>query len=278
MKELSKQTIAILMLVCIVSLTAFAGNHQRIGSAGAQELLIPVGARGISLGGANVIFATGPEALYWNPAGVSRMDHDVEALFSHMSYFADINIEYGALAVKAGDFGTIGVSLKSIGFGDIPVTSEDFPDGTGEIYSPTFINLAASYSKSLTDRISVGVTSTLITEKILSTSASGVAFAIGVQYYGLGIPELNLAVAVKNIGPNMTYDGPNLLRTANATQGQRGDQTYTVKAASFQLPSSMEIGVGYTRKLDEKNSLLVGGNFENNNSSDDVYALCAKYS
>ena len=277
MKNLRKQTVITLLLVCIISLTAFAGNKQRIGGAGAQELLIPVGARGISLGGANLIFASGSDALYWNPAGVSRLNHDVEALFSHMSYFADIDVQYGALAVKAGDFGTIGMSIKSIGFGDIPVTTENFPDGTGEIYSPTFVNLSAVYSKLLTDRISFGVSATLISEKILSTSASGVGFTFGVQYYGLGIPELNLAVAIKNVGPNMTFDGPNLLRTADATEGQRGNQTYGVQAASFQLPSAMEIGLGYQRKLDEKNNILIGGNFQNNNSSDDVYAVGAEY-
>lgn len=278
MKTLMTQAVVLLVLLNLCSMPLLAGNNQRIGGAGAQELLIPVGARGVALGGANLIFAAGPEAIYWNPAGLSRMDHDVEAIFSHMSYFADINVEYGALAVKAGDFGTLGFSLKTIGFGDIPVTTEDFPDGTGEQYSPTFVNLNASFSKLLSDRVSVGVGTTVIAEKIMSTSASGIGFSVGIQYYGLGIPELNLAVAVKNVGPNMTFDGPNLLRSAAAAGGQRGDQNYSVKAASFQLPSSMEIGLGYTRKLDEKNNFLIGGNFQNNNSSHDVYGIGAEYS
>jgi len=258
-------------------LNGYAGNDLRIGSAGAQELLIPVGARGIALGQSSLVVSTGVDAIYWNPAGLSRETRGVEALFSHMQYFGDIAVNYGAIGFQAGDVGTIGVSLKSISFGDIPVTTEDFIDGTGATFSPTFINLGATYSKLLTDRISVGVTSTLISEKIINTSASGVAFNVGIQYYGLGIPELSLGIAVKNVGPLMSFSGSDLLRTANVQQSLRGNQPYLVDAAGFALPSSMEIGLGYQRKLDDQNSVLFGGNFQNNNTSDDVYGLGGEY-
>jgi len=272
MKAIGRYSVVMMILISLLALSAFAGNNTRTGTAGATELLIPVGAQGIALGQENLIFASGSEALYWNPAGLSRMDRDVEALFSQMSYIADISIGYGALGVKT-DFGTLGFSLKSIAFGDIPVTTESFPDGNGQTYSPTFVTLGGTYSKLLTDRISVGVTANLISERIMSTSASGVGFNVGIQYFGLGVPGLDLGIAVKNIGPDMTYDGSDLLRIATAQQGLRGAENYKVSAASFQLPSDIEIGIGYQRQIDENFSFRVGGNFQNNNSSDDVYGL-----
>jgi hypothetical protein len=277
MKSYMKHTVVILMLVILISSGLHAGNKLRVGSAGAQELLIPVGARGIALGNSDLIFAEGAEAMYWNPAGTSRFSKDVEALFSHMQYIADINVDYGAVVVKAGDVGTFGVSLKSLSFGDIPVTTADYPDGTGQQYTPTYINASASFAKLLTDRISAGISATLISESIMSTSASGVGFNIGLQYFGLGIPELNLGIAVKNVGPNMKFSGADLLTTADATQSLRSDQNYSTEAASSQLPSLLEIGVGYSRKLDEQNSILIGGNFQNNNASDDVYGFGGEY-
>ena len=272
-----RSMVCLVVLLGILSMTALAGNKQRIGAAGAQELLIPVGARGTAFAGSNLAITSGVEAIYWNPAGLSRLEHGVEAMVSHMQYIADLNVEYGALGVQAGEFGSLGFTVKTVSFGDIPVTTEAFPDGTGEIYSPTFLNLGVTYSKLLTDRISAGVTATLISEKILSTSATGFAFNVGVQYFNLGVTGLDLGVAIKNVGPNMAFDGANLLRTATGQSDARGAQLFKVQAATFELPSAMEIGVAYNRKFDDRNSAVIAGNFKNNNSQDDEYSVGAEY-
>lgn len=275
-KTLTLLAVFVVLAAC-VSTTVDAANKSRIGSAGAQELLIPVGARGIAIGGSSMVFSSGAEAIYWNPAGLGRMQHSVEATLSQMSYLADLNVTYGAVGVQAGEFGTIGFTLKSLSFGDIPVTTTLFPDGTGENYSPTFMTLGVTYAKLLTDRIAVGLTANLVSEQILSTSATGMAFTIGIQYQNLAVQGLNIGIAVRNFGPNMKFDGSNLLHAAEATEGLRGSQQYKVEAASFELPSSMEIGLGYTRKLDERNGILFGAMFRNNNYQDDEYNLGMEY-
>ena len=83
MKVLRLTVIA--LLLC--SVTLYAGGDERIGSAGAQELRIPVGSRMSALGGAGVAEAIGAEALYWNPAGVAFYD-GTEVMFTHLEYFA----------------------------------------------------------------------------------------------------------------------------------------------------------------------------------------------
>ncbi|HLX11642.1 MAG TPA: PorV/PorQ family protein [Bacteroidota bacterium] len=265
------------VLTLMILSAALAGNPTRTGSSGAEELLIPVGARGIALGESSLMSAIGVDAIYWNPAGLSRGIRGTEAEFSYLQYFADVKSNYGAVSFSGGDIGNFGVSLKSLTFGEIPVTTADYPDGTGSTFSPSYITFGGTYSKLLTDKISVGVTANLITEKIMSTSASGVGFNFGIQYFGIGIPELNLGIAVKNVGPQMTYSGSDLLVAANAQASLRGNQNYTVQAASFSLPSSMEIGLAYSKKLDEQNSVMFGGNFQNNNSTDDVYGIGGEY-
>jgi hypothetical protein len=268
--------VCLVLLACIASV-ASAANKDRIGTAGAQELLIPVGARTIAMGGSSMVFSTGVEAIYWNPAGLGRMSNAVDAMLSSMNYIADIGIVYGAVGIKAGDFGTLGFSIKSVNFGSIPVTTSSFPDGTGENYSPVFITMGATYSKALTDRISIGMTANLVSERIMQVSASTVALNFGIQYQNLGLQGLNLGIAVKNIGPGLTFSGSNLLYTANATSGLRGTQQYAIQAAGADLPSSIEIGLGYVRKFDEKNGLSIGGVFRNNNYQDDEYNLGAEY-
>ncbi len=277
MKNTLMRSVVCLLLVASLVVTADAANKSRVGTAGAQELLLPVGGRGIAIGGSSMIFSTGVEAIYWNPAGLSKATHGVEAMVSSMNYMADINVVYGALGVGAGDFGNLGFSIKSVSFGNIPVTTVAFPDGTGEMYSPNYITLGATYSKSITDRIAVGFTANLVTERILSMSASGIAFDFGIQYANLGIQGLNLGLAVKHIGPNMQFGGSNLLVSADVAGTLRGAQNYTVQAAANEMPSSLEIGIGYTRKFDDKNSATLGGLFRNNNYQDDEYNLGGEY-
>ncbi len=272
-----RSVVCLFLLLGILSMSAFAANQNRIGTAGAQELLIPVGARGVALGPSAMVFSRGAEAIYFNPAGLGRMEGSVEAMFSQMSYFADINVSYGAIGVSAGSFGNLGFTIKAISFGDIPVTTSLYPDGTGELYSPTFMTIGATYGKELTDRISVGVTANVLTERILSMSATGIAFNIGVQYQNLGVQGLALGVAIKNIGPNMQFGGSNAYIQADNPNDNRPLNPYVVEMAEFALPSSLEIGVGYSPKLDEKNQISVGGTFRNNNYQDDEYNLGAEY-
>jgi hypothetical protein len=269
-------------VVCLVLLVSIVGasdaaNKNRIGTAGAQELLLPVGARGIAIGPSAMGFSAGADAIYWNPAGLSRMTRDVEAMVSWMSYIADINVSYGAIGISAGDFGHVGFTLKSLSFGDIPVTSESFPDGTGEVFSPTYLTVGVTYSKLLTDRISVGLTGNIVSERIQGLSATGFAFNIGVQYHNLGVNGLNLGVAVKNIGPQMQFDGSDLLIKGEANSGTRGEQFYQVVSAPFEMPSSMEIGLSYRVPFSESNSLQLGGLFRNNNYQEDEYNLGGEF-
>lgn len=272
-----RSVVCLFLLLGILSMSAFAANQNRIGTSGAQELLIPVGARGVALGPSAMVFARGAEAIYYNPAGLGRMERSVETMFSQMSYFADINVSYGAIGIQAGSFGTLGFTLKSVSFGDIAVTTADYPDGTGELYSPTFLTIGATYGKELTDRISVGMTANILTERIMSMAATGIAFNVGIQYQNLGVQGLNLGVAIKNIGPNMRFSGSNAYINADNPGDSRALNPYVVEMAEFAMPSNLEIGIGYTPKLDEKNQISVGGTFRNNNYQDDEYNLGAEY-
>ena len=274
MKILTRRFLACAVLLGMVSLMAVAGNINRTGTAGAQELLIPVGAKDVALGGSDMAYTTGVDAIYWNPAGVARGD-GVQAMFSHMSYIGDIGIEYGAVTVNAGDLGFLGFSIKAVNFGNIPTTTEDYPDGTGQTYSPAYVTSGITYSRMLNDRISVGATVNLVSEKIMSTSATGVAVDAGVQYNGLGVPGLKLGVSIKNVVPNMTFSGADLYRTGNTTSDSRGTQTYAVVAAPFELPSQMELGLAYDWKADDSNNLTVFTDFENNNYQDDIWKFGA---
>jgi hypothetical protein len=275
MKNILKILLAFILLLAV---DAFAGGGKRTGTGGAAELLIPVGPRGIAMAEANISTSTGIEALFWNPAGVSHMQNNADVIFSHMSYIADIGVDYGAIAANFEGFGVVSFSIKALSVGDILITTTANPDGTGETFSPSFIVAGLSYSRQLTESISVGLTTNFISESMADVSASGVAFDVGVMYNNLAdINGLSLGVVVKNLGPEMKYSGGGLYNEGQIGGVNRPPTFYTVEAAAFELPSNFQLGLGYSPVLDETNSLQFSGIYQNNNFSGDEYKLGGEY-
>ncbi len=273
-------TVRILMLLLLLApLTeAVAGAGNRTGTNGASELLIPVGTRDIAMGGTGVAGSSGVEALFWNPAGAARTRSSVGFYVSHMNYIADIGVDYGAVSANFEGLGVFSLSLKSLSIGEIPVTTTQYPDGTGQTFRPQFFTVGISYSRQLNERIAVGVTGSLVSERMGDVSASGVGFTAGVQYNNLGgLEGLDFGVAVKNIGTQMKFEGSGLLTQAAVSGQNRPPQLYAVEAASFELPSSIEFGLAYRARLGDLNSLLLSSAFQSHNFTDDEYRLGAEY-
>lgn len=280
MKTLQSTTIWVLLLGLLVGFTqADAGSGRRKGTSGAQELLIPLGARGIGLAGSYVSGIQGVEALYWNPAGAANIANSAEAMFAHMNYLADIKVEYAGVAAKLGEFGTLGFSIQTINFGDIIITTNDFPDGTGETYSPNFMTLGLNFSKMMTDRIAFGVTMKVVTETIMRESATGLAFDLGLQYQ-TGLRGFKFGVVMKNFGPSMKYDGPDLEQSVQLPGTEPGTQPRPLRITSqeFDLPSTLEFGTSYEIPMMEQSHLVITGTFVHQNFSYDDFRIGGEWS
>jgi len=266
----------IILIIILIATSIYAGDVARKGTSGAEEVLIPVGARGIATAGAFLANVTGLESLFYNPAGLD-IHPQTEAMFSYVSYLADINISYFAIGTSLGDFGSIAFDLKTLDFGDIPVTTVAFPDGTGDTYSPAFVTYGLTYSKVLTDRIGIGANFKLVTENIQNAGATGFAVDAGVQYRFSS--ELMIGAAVKNIGTNMQYSGDDLSTrtTIPGTVPGAASGSYQILTESFLIPSSFQLSLTYAFNFDEQNNLLIAGAYTANNAYEDAANLGLEY-
>lgn len=251
-----------------------AGPRGRLGTSAAPELMIPLGSVGTSLQGSNIAYVTGIDAMFWNPAGLSQLSTTTgEAMFSHMNYIADIDMQYVAGVVKIGNLGVIGASLRSLNIGEEIVTTEFFPEGTGETFSPTYLVMNLSFAKAMTDKIHFGTNIKLINEKIAEVSATGVAFDFGLQYVA-GKSGLRFGITLKNLGPSMRFDGPGL----DATFIENGHEVVRrVILQDFQLPTSLEIGLSYSATFSKNNHVSLSSSFQNNSYSSDEYRFGLEY-
>ncbi|MBC8424063.1 hypothetical protein H8E07_08055, partial [bacterium] len=66
------------------------------GTAGAQFLRIPVGARAVALGQSYVANAFDGAAAYWNPAAIMRTENRRNLFFGHTEYAVDMDLEFAS--------------------------------------------------------------------------------------------------------------------------------------------------------------------------------------
>lgn len=250
---------------------AAAGSDERKGTGGALELRLPVGARGSALGNSVVADVTGIEATFWNPAGLGALEHP-QALFTHTNYIADMKLNYAAVAMKLGDFGSLGIHAKVLNLGDVIETTEDAPEGTGVIFSPTFTTLGVSWGRRFTDRVLFGTTINYVNESILHTSARGLALDLGVQYL-TGWHGLRFGVAMKNFGPSMHFDGEDLDANFRPPDSDPTARTRVFRTVSsdFELPSYFSLGATYDVFAHTESKLALMGAFQNNNFVGDSF-------
>jgi hypothetical protein len=253
--------------------SAFAGNEDRIGTAGAGELLIPAGSRGTAMGSAVIADVSGVDAIYWNPAGLADLYTGTEAMFTHLPYIADIDVEYAALGTGIEDFGALGVAVKVVDIGEWEETTEDYPDGTGRYFNPTLTVVGLTFAKSFTQSINFGVTANFIREDIFEVSATGVSFDFGF-IYRTRFRGLRIGAVMKNYGPDMSFSGRGFERPSE----DEAERPLTSENAEFELPTSLNLGVAYDFLESGMNMATITANFRANNQSYDYWQGGAEYS
>ena len=251
--------------------TIFGGDESRIGTSGGNQVLVPVGARGIAMAGSERVFSGGLESVYWNPAGLARST-STSALATSMEMFGDVGVNYFGVASPIGEMGALGVTVKSIDMGDIPVTTVQDMDGLGGgTFKPTLSTFGLTYANAFSDRAFFGVTGKVVYESIPRASASALALDIGVQYTGFADVEgLGLALALTNIGTDMHYSGSGL--TSQAV-GEDGIQDfYNSEASHDKLPSTYNMSLSYS-----VSGAILGVTYTSHNFSYDELNFGAEY-
>lgn len=258
-----------------------AGNPDRQGEAGGGQLLLNPWARTAGLHTMSTSFATGVEANIINPAGVVRI-HKSEFIVAHTRYLQGTDIGFNAfgLAQKTGKNGAFGLSIMLVEMGDIPVTTENQPEGTGATFSPSFFNMGITYSHIFDEKISVGLTLRIVSESTSDISAFGIAIDAGVQYVTGPENNFKFGISLRNIGTPMKYSGQGLdVAAPNPNAAEFGyTLTYAERSQKYELPSVLNIGGSYDFIINPKNRLTVLANFTSNSFSQDQIGGGIEYS
>jgi hypothetical protein len=189
-----------------------------------------------------------------------------------MDLFNDMGVNYFGASGNFDKLGMLGVTVKSIDMGDIPVTTVEDMDGLGGgTFKPTLTTMGLTYANSFSDRAFFGVTGKIVYESIPRAEASAYALDIGVQYTGLaGVDGLGLALVLNNIGTDLHYEGSAL--TSQGTT-EDGISDFMNRESSYdKLPSTYNMSLSYSVA-----GAILGMTYTSHNFSYDELNLGGEY-
>lgn len=279
MKNLYRYLAALTLISALlfISPDVQAGNKDRSGQAGAPELLINPWTGSAGWGGVNTSNVKGVESMFANIAGLSFVNK-MDLTFSQTTWLkgSGIGISNFGLGVRLNESGVIGLSVFSMNFGELDVTTTEQPDGTGATYKPNLLNFAVSYSKAFSNSIFAGITIRIISESIPDASAQGICLDAGVMYVTGERDQAKFGIALRNLGPAMKFTGDGFSIKA-FFQGDDYSMSVYQRSQSFELPTQLRIGASYDFYIGEWNRLTMAGNFTSNSFTKDQVSLGLEY-
>ncbi len=272
-----KRLAGLLVITFVCISVIYAGNEQRIGQAGASELLINPWARSSALGDANIANIEGLEGVFINIAGTAHLNK-TQLVFTNTNWLSGAGIKVNAfgLSQKMGDVGVLSLSVMSMDWGEIIKTTTYQPDGDGSKFHPNYTNIGVSYAKEFSNSIFGGATVKIINESIDNLRATGVAFDAGLQYITGSREQIKFGVTMKNVGPTMHMNGDGMAVRASVDGGPIN--TMQNRPDDFELPSLIKLGMSYDWDFGEMHKLTVMGAFTENSFSKDQFHAGMQYS
>lgn len=263
-----------------------AGNPDRVGQAGAAELMINPWPATSGIHGANMAKIGGLEAIRSNVAGLIGTQN-TEFTVSRSKYLlgTSMNMSAFGFAKTLGERNTnaVAASITSFDIGEIEKTTVFQPEGGQGEFNPSIVNVSVGYAKKFSNAIKGGVAFRFISESLDDVNATGVAVNAGIQYStnltGGDEDNSHFGVALRNVGTPMQFSGSGLTNRATV-QGNDFPQTMRQRSNSFELPSLFTIAIAQDFQIGEKDAqeLSISSRFVSNSFSKNTYSFGATYS
>ena len=252
--------ILLVLLFCFQFLIpgiARAYGRRLVGTSSGKFLQLPVNARAIALGEAYSTLTDGADSLYWNPAGLGRIEKQSISLM-HAVYLQDVFYDYAAYARKMGKAGTFGVGVQYLSAGSIEETNEQ--ETKVGSFTPQDMAISVSWGRKFhggdlgdleESEFIFGITGKFIQSKIIETANSG---AIDVGIIWNPIAKHGFSIGAQNMGPALKFgkdstDLPFNIRLGYANQ--YFEPLLLALDVNFPQDNDANVGIGmeYTKRI-----------------------------
>lgn len=227
-------------------LVSHALGFTKVGTTVGTFLKIGTSARALGMGNAYVAVSTGPESFYWNPAG-AVWNPQKSITVGYTQWIAGIQIGGMGITYPLTRFTVIGIGVIAVNSGKIEITTKNFPDGTGQMFSYTGTSFSLYISHMAYSQLSVGIAAKVIQEGIYHETATGIAFDFGLRFK-TGYRNLVLAMSFSNFGERMKMEGEDLKVSVDPypDYGGNPETSGRLNTADWAIPSVFRVGISFS--------------------------------
>lgn len=277
---LRNNKLKIAFIFTLILCSGALAENIKYAQTGFQFLSVPADARSAALAEAVTSLEMNSRSSFANPACLGFMGKTVDITLSSNTWIADIvhnnfSVSFNPLG---GRYGTVGMTFRSVNYGEIQgaaVSSSD-PDGyiLTNIITPTANAIGFSYAKKLNDRFAVGgqisratmdfgnmeisASETGDSTTFVSYSKSPIAIDFG-TIYAMGIESLQFGMSVRNFSGEVKYENEGFQLPLAFTLGFSADVMdftplkksqsliVSIDATHFrERPEQIKVGLEYT--------------------------------
>ena len=219
-------------VLIILVITCFCANvysQEKLAQTGFQFLSVAADARGGAMADAMTTMALNSSSLFYNPAGMARMECKFDATATQNNWIAGITHNSFSLALNPfqGRLGVFGMSVMAVDYGEIQGTmvmgnEQGYIDT--EIFNPSAFAFGFGYAKTLTDKFSVGgqvkYTGQQLGRNMVPVGEDSVtvkknlAFATAFDFgtmYSTGFKSLKIGMSVRNFSEEIEFEKESFL-------------------------------------------------------------------
>ncbi len=264
--------------VLVPGLAFSASIFEKVGTFDGQFLKIGIGARAEAMGGAFVAVADDATALFWNAAGIARIDADKSELsLNHANWPADLSFDQVGYVFHMKKIpGAFGIQALALSMKPMEETTAYQPDGTGNTFDAGYMAFGLTYARSFTDKFSAGFTGKFIHEGLADLSAQSMSFDVG-TLYDVGVAGMKIGMAISNIGSEVQFIDrsariPSIFRVGtSATLMQNSDQKL-IGSFEFSHPPDNSERMNFGAEYSFRRYLYLRGGYNVNYDSEGLAA------
>jgi hypothetical protein len=275
-----KKIILVMGIIALMLNSILAQNPTRVGTTTANFLEIGYGTAGSGMGDAYVSMVNDLSSIYWNPAGLANLKQ-YEAMFILQPWIEETKSIMAGVGFVLPKIGTLAISVISMDYGEMEVTTMEDQEGTGEIFFSSDMAFIFSFGRKLATWFSTGASVKYITSKIWHTSANAVAFDFGVlintSFFsptGNTGQGLKIGMSISNYGTRMQYDGMDLMNPIDILPDEGGNYGYVegqFRMQEWELPLIFRIGTAINLFYNDYHQLTIAGDaLHPNNNGESV--------
>lgn len=224
------------------------------GDSGLASLKIVPGVREAGMANTGVASAQGPQAIYFNPAAISRYNNFMANLY-YAKWFLDTHHQ-SLFVVRPLKIFNIGFGVVNFSYGEVENRDNKPTEEPIGYFNPQDYSFFLTLSRALDNRTAIGVSGKFYYQKIFDKTTSAGGIDVGLKFDVM--PKMALGFSIINFGSTMRYIREKFWLPTEAKAG-----------ASYNLPLGNQSLIGALDlsylPYDKKFSAGIGAEFALNN-------------